>query len=195
MYISECVCCDYSLHFTATVQTEDFMFVSEQLTFDSNDTSRTVSISAIGDDDDVEGNEMFTISLNSSAPNLAFRPATATVTITDLTSELYICTVLQTTDTLVLVSIPDIHSLPPSPSLPLPLSPTPSLPLPLSLSLFPSPSLSLSLSLLLPLSPSPSLPLSLSLFPSLSPSLTFSSQFWSSNTLNLNLFWWEAWLP
>ena len=177
------------------------MIVPEQLTFDSNDTSRTVSISAMRDDD-VEGNEMFTISLSSDALNLALQPATATVTITDLTSELYICTVLQTTDTLVLVSIPDIHSLPPLPlslslSLLLPLSPSPSLPLPLplSLSLFPSPSLSLSLSLLLPLSPSPSLPLSLSLFPSLSPSLTFSSQFWSSNTLNLNLFWWEAWLP
>ena len=178
MYISECVCYDCPLHFTATVQNEDFMIVPEQLTFDSNDTSRTVNISAMRDDD-VEGNEMFTISLNSSAPNLAFRPATATVTITDLTSELYICTVLQTTDTLVLVSIPDIHSLPP-----LPLSLSLSLLLPLSLSLFPSPSLSL--------------PPSLSLFPSLSPSLTFSlflSQFWSSNSLNLNLFWWEAWLP
>ena len=151
------------------------MFVSEQLTFASNDISRTVSISAMRDND-VEGNEMFNISLSSSALNLAFQPATATVTITDLTSELYICTVLQTTDTLVLVSIPDIHSLPPSPSLPLPLSPTPSLsfsfslPLPLS----PTPSLSFSFSLLLPLSlslslsPSPSFPLPLSPSPSLS---------------------------
>ena len=94
MYISECVCYDYSLHFTATVQYEDFTFVPEQLIFDSNDTSRTVSISATVDSN-VEGNEMFTISLSSDAPNLAIQPAIATVTITDLTSELqrYICTV------------------------------------------------------------------------------------------------------
>ena len=66
----------------------DINFQSTVLTFSSSELSHTITISAMTDDM-VEGDETVTLTLTTSAVNVALSPAMAELVIMDRTGELY----------------------------------------------------------------------------------------------------------
>ena len=62
------------------------MALPNELTLTSNQTTATVSITA-PEDDEVEGEEQFMISLTTPSPGVMLDPASVNVTIGDRTSE------------------------------------------------------------------------------------------------------------
>ena len=64
----------------------DYTALPNELTFTSNQTTGTVSITA-PEDDEVEGEEQFMISLTTTSPGVLLDPANVNFTIRDRTSE------------------------------------------------------------------------------------------------------------
>ena len=75
-----------SPHFTCPAAPDDYTATTVELSFDA-DTNRSCVNIPIDDDNFFEDMENFTVSLNSSDPDVTLVPDTAVVTITDDDSE------------------------------------------------------------------------------------------------------------